>query len=953
VRVVLLSRAPLPPREGWADHLRAHAPFEATARRIAAVQRLEALGAEVLPLAADVCNLQEMQAALAAATARFGRIDAVLHAAGTVDDAPILAKAPAAIEAVLAPKLHGTQVLLSLLPDGATDLIVLFSSTSTVTAPAGQADYVAANEYLNALAQSRAGGRTRVVAIDWGVWAEVGMAAEAVAERTGARPEVPVVPARQPLLEGATFDARGNRLFTARLDARAAWVLDEHRMPSGDAVLPGTAYLELAAEALAAQGEAGPFEIRDLTFFRPVQAGKAGARDLRLRLVRSDEGYRFELRSDVSVDGRRGFALNAQATLALAPGTAPGRLDLAALEARCPDGRAASETGLPSPQERHLAFGPRWRVLRSVATGAGEGVARLALAPAFRGDLAAGYRLHPALMDIATGWAMGLIPGWTPSSLWVPVAYARVQVLRPLPAEIVSHVRLRDGGADAATFDVTLAAASGEVCVVVEGFSLHRLAGTLSAEPPRPDPREVEFAEGGPAHPLSPGEERLRETLALGIRPAEGAEAFARALATGLPQVVVSSIDLPALRAQADAAVPEPAAEGAGFERPDLDSAYVAPRNDIERTLAGFWSELLGVAQVGVEDDFFALGGHSLIAVRLFAMIRKSFRVDFPISVLFEAPTIARCAALIAERIGGLPEDGAAPAPGAPARRFTHLVPMHEGEGGPRTPFFLVAGMFGNVLNLRHLAGLIGTDRPFFGLQAKGLMGGEAPHETLPEAAASCIAEMRQVQAQGPWLVGGFSGGGLTAWEIARQLEAAGERVALLVLLDTPLPVRPALTWQDKALIKLAEFRRKGPGYLAEWARARLAWEMRRRSGKAGPEAEGSFHNAAIEAAFRAALPRYEMAPWGGNAVLFRPPLDRHWRVSGGRWVSRQKEYVSDDNDLGRLAPALRVFEVPGDHDTMVLEPNVRVLAARLRALIAEAEAAPFAPPAPFARAAE
>ena len=101
---------------------------------------------------------------------------------------------------------------------------------------------------------------------------------------------------------------------------------------------------------------------------------------------------------------------------------------------------------------------------------------------------------------------------------------------------------------------------------------------------------------------------------------------------------------------------------------------------------------------------------------------------------------------------------------------------MHQGEGGPRTPFFLVAGMFGNVLNLRHLAHLLGTDRPFYGLQARGLYGDEEPHRTFEEAAADYIAELRTVQPHGPYLLGGFSGGGITAYEMARQLEADGER---------------------------------------------------------------------------------------------------------------------------------------------------------------------------------
>lgn len=84
---------------------------------------------------------------------------------------------------------------------------------------------------------------------------------------------------------------------------------------------------------------------------------------------------------------------------------------------------------------------------------------------------------------------------------------------------------------------------------------------------------------------------------------------------------------------------------------------------------------------------------------------------------------------------------------------------MQQGEGGARAPFFLVAGMFGNVLNLRHLAQLIGTDRRFYGLQARGLYGDEAPHLTLEEAAADCLAELRQIQPHGPYLLGGFSGG--------------------------------------------------------------------------------------------------------------------------------------------------------------------------------------------------
>ena len=936
-KITLIARRALPERSLWPRWLAGHDPADPISRRILALQRLESLGGQVTVAPADVCNLEDMRAATAQAEAQFGKVNAVIHAAGVVSDGPLMTKTPAQIEDVLSPKVHGTLVLDKLFPDGALDLMVLFSSTSTLTGPAGQIDYVAANEFLNAWSKSRSGSKTKVVALNWGIWTGVGMAAEALAERTGDRPAPSKVAIKAPMLDEASFDAKGNRMFTADY-GMDRWVLDGHRTKSAQALIPGTGYLEIIAEAMRAQGEAGPFEISDLTFFRALDVANGEARPIRATLARSDQGYGFELRSGIPQQGRTGWVLNTQA--AITPlAESPRRIDPGAIAARLPAPELGE--GLASPQEAHLAFGSRWRVLRSRSIGSGEGLARLTLPTAFRAERDQGWLIHPALMDLATGWAMGLIAGYRPDHLWVPVSYGAVRVLRPLPADIVSHVRnAADNRADRPTarFDVSLATPEGEVCIEIEGFTIRRLEGELSF--PRPDARELTFDEGPRSgRALSPAEERLMHSFTQGIRPEEGAEAFARAVATGQSQIIVSSLDLPALvrqTAEAEAAK----VEGQSFDRPELDTAYVEPRNDIERTLVGFWQELLGVGKVGVEDSFFDLGGHSLIAVRLFAMVKKTFRVDFPISVLFEAPSIAACAKLIAAEVGEADTPAEGKAPAAPRRRFTHLVPMHEGEGGQRRPFFLVAGMFGNVLNLRHLAQLLGGDRPFYGLQARGLLGEDQPHRTIPEAATDYIAELRQVQPQGPYLLGGFSGGGLTAWEMARQLEAAGEEVSLLVLLDTPLPVRPSLTRPDKALIKLAELREKGPGYLVEWAKTRWEWEKTKRL---APEAAGTaqFHNAEIEAAFRAAIGIYDLPQRSGATVMYRPPLDRKWQVTNGRWVSSAKEYVFPDNDLTRFAPALQVVEVPGDHDSMVLEPNVRVLAARMRAAIAEADGGP------------
>ncbi|MFU8778788.1 MAG: thioesterase domain-containing protein, partial [Roseovarius sp.] len=576
----------------------------------------------------------------------------------------------------------------------------------------------------------------------------------------------------------------------------------------------------------------------------------------------------------------------------------------------------------------------------------GEGLAHLALPEAAQRDLAAGYLLHPALMDIATGWAMGLISGYDGSDLWVPMSYGSLSVHAPLGAEVWSHVRnaaQNHASDETARFDITLCDAAGRVLIEITDFALRKQVGGLTLTPPRAS--EIRFEGQTESAPASPVEERLRHALREGIRPAEGAEAFRRALAQSAPQILVSSLDLPALIAQAEAGARSTDTTGQRFERPDLDSDFVAPEGEIETRLAGFWSDLLGLEQVGAADSFFDLGGHSLIAVRLFGMIRKAYRVDLPISILFEAPTIRACAALIAAQIGPQEARQDAPTPSEPQRRFTHLVPMHRGEGGPKTPFFLVAGMFGNVLNLRHLAHLLGEDRPFYGLQARGLYGGAAPHDDLTEAAADMIAELRQVQPHGPYLLGGFSGGGITAYEMAQQLRAVGEDVALIVMLDTPLPQRRPLSRRDRLMIQWQELKAGGPLYPLRWAARRIAWEITKRRPK--PEAETDahqFHDSAIEAAFYRAIAKYHVRPWAGALHLFRPPLVGKWQVSEGRWISSERAYVLPDNDWTGSAPQVQVTEVPGTHDSMVLEPNVRVLAARLRRVIATAETTQAAP---------
>ncbi len=941
-RLLLIARPGFPDRDAWAAWLASHGSGNRTSARIRLLQELEVQGAELIVAAVDVTDLLGLREALARAESRFGSLRGVFHAAGVLRDSPIAVKTQSEVEQVFTSKVHGTLVLDELLAERKLEFMVLFSSSSAVLAPPGQCDYVAANAFLDAYALSRA-ERHGAVAIAWGTWKRIGMTAE-LAEVGGA--ESVNVAASHPLLATRRTDPRGHTVLHSQFST-VAWALGEHRTIGGNALLPGTGYLELARAALAEQGETRIFEISDLYFLRPLHVSDRAHKEVRIRLRPERDEYHFSVQSLYQPElGPSGWETHAEARLAPCGPPTQSLVDLAAIRARCPrEQRAAQGSALRTKQFEHLRLGKRWHCIRAIHYGQAEALAELQLDKAFLDDVK-GFFLHPALLDMATGFPMELIQGYEQShELWVPVSYGRVRVYGRLPARIVAWARNCGHNSiehEVATFDIAIADEFGKLLVAVDAFSVKRMAGDPDFDVfPQPSAQDLEFDQAGSGGALSPAELALRHNVETGITPEEGMQALERVLAGQGARVVVSPLDLEALLQQTESLSRERVSTGHQFARPDLESEYIAPSDEIERKLVGFWEELLGVDQVGVEDSFFELGGHSLIAVRLFAGIKKAFHVEFPISVLFEAPTIRKVAELVRQ---SRPSAGftLGDRPAALRKRHTHLVAMHAGSPGAKTPFFLVAGMFGNVLNLRHLAHLIGTDRPFYGLQARGLYGGEEPHRDFATMAADYLAEMRLVQEKGPYLLGGFSGGGITALELAHQLQLRGETVQLLVFLDTPLPVRPSLGKWDKLAIHRQNLGEQGVGYLRTWAENRLRWELgkwRKRQGRAEVEpGRSDFHSAAIENAFREALQAYQLRPYQGKITLFRPKLDLKYPLSGGRVVSSELEFVVPDNGWTPWTASLEVHEVPGNHDSMVLEPNVRTLAAKLAACIEAAE---------------
>lgn len=970
-RLVLVNRTPLPDRKEWANWLQQHPHNDPISSNIRKVKTLEANGANVLVLNGNVTDIQRMKQIVAEAKEHFGEINGVFHAAGHVNDNLIQVKSQTEIEDVFAPKVYGTLILDDVFKNESIDFMVLFSSTSTAIAPIGQVDYVAANTFLNAYAESsfHTYPDRYTVAINWGVWNEVGMAADSVQsmgyDRNSQASNNVVSDANYTLFEKHETQIQGTvttHIFNAHLSPKSHWLLDEHRTKSNQAILPGTAYIELARAAMKECNENHAFELRELMFFHALYIPENSSKQIRIKLTSTTEGYNFHLQSQQMLeDGRVGWQEHAEAKISIhTPKKGNGYETLSELMSRLNLAPVDSKNSpaLKSKQEDHLNFGPRWQVLKQLSYGNNEALAQLSLADKFISDIS-DYSLHPALLDLATGYAMELIHGYgepaTSTNLWVPVSYNRFVYYKPLTQEIYSWARTPKPATindDFASFDITLFDAKGNILVDINKLTIHKIKGTVDFSKSQTDLNleiETNALSSTKDHirQLSPAEIAFQHNLSQGILPQEGSKALNHVLNhLSDSQVIISSLQLESLIEEADAtSITVNENDTASFSRPDLDNDYIEPRNDIEKNLVSFWEELLGVDQVGVEDNFFDLGGHSLIAVRLFAKIQQIYKVDYPISILFESPTVAQCAAMIQEAIGESENstDSNKNQEKQHKARYTHLVPMHAGTPNHRAPFFLVAGMFGNVLNLRHLAHLIGTDRPFYGLQARGLYGDHEPHRTFEEMAAAYIKEMKMVQKEGPYFIGGFSGGGITAYEITKQLREAGDEVAALILLDTPLAHSEPLSSVDRMSIHWQRINKQGISYLTDWAKSRYRWELRKFNQRFNPETTANetpydFQSKKIELAFYKALELYKTEFQPINIVLFRPKLDKSYLLSNGRATNAIRQFVYDDNGWGEYVNKVEVFEVPGDHDGMVLEPNVRVLAEKFSQCIKRIE---------------
>ncbi len=367
-----------------------------------------------------------------------------------------------------------------------------------------------------------------------------------------------------------------------------------------------------------------------------------------------------------------------------------------------------------------------------------------------------------------------------------------------------------------------------------------------------------------------------------------------------------------------------------GWPRHSLPNAYVAPRNPTENSLTKIWARLLGVDRVGICDNFFDLGGDSLLAVRLIAEVETEFKRHVSSSAIFQDPTIEDMARLLDQE---------------QTAESTAFPVVIQPQGSNR-PLFCVHEFFGDVLCYLNLARYLGRDQPLYALEAVGLRDGAEPLESIESMAAAYVKQMQQVQPHGPYAVGGLSLGGVIAFEIARQLRARGEAVAMLALLDSAIRLENSqLTWKRVTVNLFQDLPSWVRGSLqltrrqwTELIKMKLRVMQPRRppaSGLSGkhdsPATDGDFvsdladmfgfseNHKKVARAQQKAWGDYRPRNYPGKITLFRarmqPFFSSHEREKG--WKTLAEGGVD-------------VIDVPGNHLGMLQEPHVRVLAREL-----------------------
>ncbi len=783
-RLILVGRSVFPEKDDWNEWLQIHEEDNLISCKIRKLQELESKGAEILVFAADVGNEEAIRSIKNQVLNKYGEFHGIIHCAGNPGNGMIHLKTKENAENVLNPKVRGTLIIDLIFEDVKLDFIILCSSFNSILPNFGQIDYCAANAFLDAFAHYKTlKNGVHTVSVNWDAWQEVGKTAEWANElakifiKSNYYTQI-----NHPLFEEAYDGEHDERIYVSYLTPTKHWVLAEHRI-NGKATLPGTGYLEMVRAAFEDYCGISTCEIKNVYFMAPLRVDEDEIREVQTIFTKQENEFEFKIISQSKFD-KNIWEEHVKGHITPLEIAEVKEKDIQVIERKC----TLKEINVldvkdevAETEKQEVKFGPRWGNLQRLKVGVNQGLAYLELDEEYKSDTKV-FKLHPALLDSAVNSFNDAVKD---EGVYLPIFYKTIRFKESLPGKLFSFIKytgIQNLRKETISFDIMLLDEQGRELVDIEGYTLRKV--------------EMDIAYLNESNDMVAATSNLskeskniyaEELQKYGILPSEGVEVFKCVLRNDLPQIVISTQDLKQRiennsfkNSHFSDIIDNVVGAREIHERPQLSSEYMLPQTECERKVVSIWQEFFGINEIGVLDDFFEMGGDSLKAITIVTKIQKELNTEIPLSEIFNRPTIKE----LSEYISSL--DNSRQSSNA-ALSNENLVLLRRGSDKAKNLFFVHDGT-GEIGGYSKFCNHMTSDYNCWGIQVDRITHYSIENLEIETIAQKYVEKILKFQPEGSYNIGGWSLGGIIAFQMVRLLEKMKNEVAFLAFFDPVVP---------------------------------------------------------------------------------------------------------------------------------------------------------------------
>lgn len=644
---VLTYSSPIPERGEWPEWLSNNPGDSFLREKIEGVLAIEEKGSKVYLYQVDVSDFVAMKAMKQDVEQKVGKINGIVHSAGSVGGGVIPLKEIESVRPVFNSKFRGAIVLDQMFDTQELDFMLLYSSITSILGEATRLDYCSANAFLDAFAHYRnAKHTTNTTSVNWAGWDSIGMAVRWGKFKGEKSTKTKLRHSKDMLKPLYKEDLR--QVYEVNFNPEDDWIINSHFI-IGQPTVVGTSFIELVHQYAKEQFSGRTVEMKNLYFMSPLMYENWRPKRVRFFVDLSNGKTRFSFRTqpidkDPDADIWQDHFIGEIVETDLEQNS----LDLELIKQKIGEKTEESATSrlvLYENGEALIDLGERWDIKNYIHVGDNEWLAKLSLREDFNADIDY-FDYHPAIMDKATSYALRFLS----EAPFLPFSYKSIIAYKKLPATSYAYAKVDKEKLtpDTISIDITMLSADGEILMEIKQYTM-KLVNELSSKATTKEPskntkkvfaKEIDY-----------------------INPEEGKVVIDQLLgSTPKPQIIVYPCDFNILledvlpNTKKDEENKEENTKKNYYARPSLNTEYEEPETEIEKTITGIWQDILGIDKIGRNDTFAELGGNSLLAIQTIANIVDVLEVELTAQVFYDNPTVKGLAEAVISSIIDLSE---------------------------------------------------------------------------------------------------------------------------------------------------------------------------------------------------------------------------------------------------------------------------------------------------------